>query len=292
MTAVVKSVTELRQVVAGARSSGQSIRLVPTMGALHEGHASLLRAARADGGFVVVSVFVNPTQFGPREDLSRYPRPFEKDLERCGQEGADLVFAPPVEEVYPPGFATFVEVQGWSDVLEGASRPGHFRGVCTVVLKLFLMAGPDVAYFGQKDAQQVIVLKKMARDLNVAVELRVCPTVREADGLALSSRNVYLSAEERGRALALVRALRAGRDRVLAGERDAEAVRRAVRGVAEGTPGVTLDYAAVVSADSLEPLTRLHGKVLLAIAARVGATRLIDNLLLSVTENEAAEVPV
>jgi len=292
MTDVVNTVADLRQAVVRARGSGMLIRLVPTMGALHEGHASLIRAARQDGGFVVVSVFVNPTQFGPKEDLSRYPRPFERDREVCSREGGDLIFAPPVEEVYPEGSATFVEVKGLQDVLEGASRPGHFRGVCTVVLKLFLMAGPDVAYFGQKDAQQAIVIRKMVRDLNVPVEVRVCPTVREPDGLALSSRNVYLSGVERERALCLVRALREGRDRVLAGERDGKAVRAAMEAIVAGTPGAVLDYAAVVSADSLQELTRLEGKVLLALAVRIGSTRLIDNMLLTVTERTATEIPV
>ncbi len=286
---VVRTVEEVRAEVAAARAAAQRVGLVPTMGALHEGHASLIRAARRECGFVVVWLFVNPAQFGPNEDLARYPRPFEKDVDVSRREGADLLFAPAVETVYPEGYRTFVTVEGLQDVLEGASRPGHFRGVCTVVLKMFNMVGPDVAYFGQKDAQQAIVLRRMVHDLDVPVTMRVCPTVREPDGLALSSRNQYLSGGERGRATTLVHALRLGRDRILAGERDAGAVRRAMEEAVRSTPGVTLDYVAAVDAGTLQPPDRLSGVILLAGAMRVGTTRLIDNLVVRVSERDAEE---
>jgi pantoate--beta-alanine ligase len=283
------TIEEVRGAVAAARGRGLRIGLVPTMGALHEGHVSLIRAARHETDFVVLSLFVNPAQFGPSEDFARYPRPFERDQEVCRAEGVDLIFAPPRATVYPEGFSTWVQVEGLQDVLEGASRPGHFRGVCTVVLKLFNMVGPDAAYFGQKDAQQVIVLKRMVRDLNVPVAVRVCPTVREADGLALSSRNIYLDAGQRRHAVALSQALRAGRDLVLGGEREAGVIQRTLAERIERTPGAALDDAAVVDAESLRPFERLSGKVLLALAVRFGATRLIDNLVLEITDEGAFE---
>ena len=210
----------MRRPSAAARRAGKTVGLVPTMGALHAGHVSLIDAARAADGFVVVSIFVNPTQFGPKEDLSRYPRPLERDLEMCGAAGVDLVFTPDAATMYPPGFRTFVEVNELSDVLEGASRPGHFRGVATVVLKLFNLVQPDRAYFGQKDAQQVRIIRQMVRDLNVPVEVVVRPTVREPDGLALSSRNQYLDAEQRRKAVALNEALEEAEATIRAGERD------------------------------------------------------------------------
>jgi pantoate--beta-alanine ligase len=276
------TVEETRRAVAEARRRGLSIGLVPTMGALHEGHASLVRAARRQMGFVVVSIFVNPTQFGPREDLSRYPRPLEQDLALCQREGVDLVFHPQPETIYPPSFCTFVEVTGLQDVMEGASRPGHFRGVATVVLKLFNIVLPDVAFFGQKDGQQARIIQQMVADLNVPVEVRVCPTVREADGLALSSRNVYLDAEQRRHAPALSAALELGRSLIEQGERDPNRVRTAMQERLTATTGAILDYAEVVDADSLRPLDRLQGRVMLAVAVRFGTTRLIDNVLVGV----------
>jgi pantoate--beta-alanine ligase len=279
---VAATVEETRRAVAEARRRGLSVGLVPTMGALHEGHASLIRAARRDTGFVVVSIFVNPTQFGPKEDLSRYPRPLEHDLALCAREGVDLVFHPAPETVYPPDFRTYVEVTGLQDVLEGASRPGHFRGVATVVLKLFNIVQPDFAYFGQKDGQQARIVRRMVADLNVPVEVRVGPTVRDADGLALSSRNAYLDAEQRRGAVALSAALEMGRTLVEGGERDAGRVREVMEWRIGEAPGAVLDYAAVVDADSLRPLDRLHGQVMLAVAVRFGATRLIDNVLVDV----------
>jgi pantoate--beta-alanine ligase len=282
-------VAEVRRAVADARRRGLSVGLVPTMGALHEGHASLLRAARTETGFVVVSVFVNPTQFGPSEDFSRYPRPLEKDLEVCAREGVDLAFVPEAAAVYPPGFRTFVEIHGLQDVLCGASRPGHFRGVATVVLKLFNIVQPDVAYFGQKDAQQARIVGQMVRDLDVPVEVRVCPIVRAPDGLALSSRNEYLDAEQRRHATVLYRALTEARARVEAGERDAAGVRRALEERLASAPGAVVDYAVVADYDTLQPLDRLHGQVLIAVAVRFGGTRLIDNVIVE-ADGEASPI--
>lgn len=276
----VTDIAPLRNAVTDARRRGQTIGLVPTMGALHEGHLSLIEAARAETGYVVVSIFVNPTQFGPKEDLSRYPRPLQHDLELCERVAVDLVFHPEPAVMYPAGFRTFVEVTVLQDGLCGASRPGHFRGVATVVLKLFNLVQPDRAYFGQKDAQQARIIRQMAEDLNVPVEVRICPIVREADGLALSSRNRYLEADERRQAVTLYRALTEARQRIEAGERDAAHVRQMMVDRIASTSGATLDYAAVVDADSLEALTRLvpARPVLLALAVKFGSTRLIDNL--------------
>lgn len=280
--AVVTDIAPLRHAIAEARRCGRTIGLVPTMGALHGGHLGLIETARAENGFVVVSIFVNPMQFGPKEDLNRYPRSLEHDLELCNEAGVDLVFHPPTEFMYRPGHRTFVEVTELQDVLCGASRPGHFRGVATVVLKLFNLVQPDRAYFGQKDAQQVRILQQMTRDLNVAVEIRVCPIVREADGLALSSRNEYLEAEERRQATVLYRALTEAKRRIEAGEREAVTVRQTMIEQIAAMPDAILDYAAVVDADSLQALSRIDAEhsVLLALAVRFGGTRLIDNLLI------------
>jgi pantoate--beta-alanine ligase len=250
------------------------------MGALHEGHVSLIRAARKECGFVVVSLFVNPTQFGPNEDFTRYPRPFEKDVATCAAERVDLVFAPDVATIYPPDFRTFVEVRELQDTLCGASRPGHFRGVATVVLKLFDIVQSDLVYFGQKDAQQVRIIQQLVRDLDVPVQVRVCPIVREPDGLALSSRNQYLDAEQRRNATVLHRALQAARGLVESGERDPSAVKRALTALISATPGAALDYAEVVDAESLRPMESVRGRILLAVAVRFGPTRLIDNELI------------
>jgi pantoate--beta-alanine ligase len=274
---VATTADELRTLVAAARHAGRTVGLVPTMGALHEGHASLIRQARAATGFVVVSIFVNPTQFGPHEDLARYPRPFEADLAACAACGADAAFVPSAETMYPPGFRTFVEVTGMQDVLEGASRPGHFRGVATVVLKLFNLVQPDVAWFGQKDAQQALIIRQMVHDFDVPVEVRVAPTVREPDGLALSSRNQYLDPEQRRAAPALARALHAAEALVAAGQTDAATIRAAMAECIAAAPGAALDYAAVADADTLAPVSTLRGPTLLALAVRFGTTRLIDN---------------
>jgi pantoate--beta-alanine ligase len=279
---VVTAISDTRAAVKRARSRGAIVGLVPTMGALHAGHLSLIRRARAETGFVVVSIFVNPTQFGPHEDLSRYPRPFDEDMRRCAEADVDLVFAPEAETIYPAGFSSFVTVEGLSERLEGSFRPGHFRGVATVVLKLLNIVAPDVAYFGQKDAQQARVIQHMVRDLDVPVEIRVCPTVREPDGLALSSRNAYLNAGERQRALSLSRSLRAAADAIAAGERDAKSVRQKMQSVLESEPGVTVDYAGLVDPVTFEPVTAIAGTVLAVVAARVGPARLIDNLPIEV----------
>jgi pantoate--beta-alanine ligase len=279
---VVNTVAAVRQAVVAARGRGLRVGLVPTMGALHEGHASLIRAARRECGFVVVSIFVNPTQFGPNEDFDRYPRPLADDLHICTVEGADLVWTPEAAAVYPAGFRTYVEVHGLQNLLCGVSRPTHFRGVNTVVLKLFNVVQPDLSYFGQKDAQQVRIIQQMVRDLDVPVEVRICPTAREADGLALSSRNQYLDAKQRRQAVVLSQALDEARRSIEAGERDAEAVRRVLADRVNTAPDARLDYAAVVDWESLTPPQRLRGRVLVALAVRFGATRLIDNVLLDV----------
>jgi pantoate--beta-alanine ligase len=277
---VVATIAEVRAAVASARAQGRTVGFVPTMGALHEGHAALVRAARRGTGFVVVSVFVNPTQFGPQEDFARYPRTPDADRAVCGDAGADLVFAPPVEEMYPEGSATFVEVTGLQDVLEGASRPGHFRGVCTVVLKLFNIVQPDVAYFGQKDAQQARIVRQMVRDLNVPVEVRVEPTVREPDGLAMSSRNRYLSAGERAAAPRIYAALREVREQAAAGEVDTARLELALAAALAAIPGARVDYARIVDASTLRPLARLDRPALATVAVFLGNTRLIDNVTL------------
>jgi pantoate--beta-alanine ligase len=277
---VAERIAEVRAAVREARERGTCVRFVPTMGALHEGHASLIRAARADGGLVAVSIFVNPTQFGPREDLAKYPRPRERDLELCRREGVDLVFLPTVEEMYPAGFATTVHVAGMSETMCGRFRPGHFDGVCTVVAKFLEIVEPDTAYFGEKDAQQLAIVRRMAADLNLAVEIRGCPIVREPDGIAMSSRNAYLSPAERRQALALSAALAEARRAILTGERDAARVAAAVRQRLEAADGVTLEYAVAVDPDTLADLERIGDRVLVAVAARVGATRLIDNVVL------------
>jgi pantoate--beta-alanine ligase len=260
--------------------AGKTVGLVPTMGALHAGHASLIRMARSRCGAVAVSIFVNPTQFAPNEDYARYPRTLDADCAMAERTGADVVFAPAVEEMYPLGAETFVEVEQISDRLDGQSRPGHFRGVATVVAKLFIAGEPDLAFFGQKDAAQVAVLRRMIADLRMGLELVVCPIVRETDGLALSSRNVYLSAEERKPALALSRSLRHVEELVAGGERDAEKLRAAARTVIGEEPAVRVDYLALVDWATLEPVETAVPGTLFAVAAWVGETRLIDNTII------------
>jgi pantoate--beta-alanine ligase len=274
----VRTVAELRAALGARRAEGD-IGLVPTMGFFHEGHLSLMRQARADCTTVVVSLFVNPTQFGEGEDLDAYPRDEARDAELAAEQGVDLIFAPPQDEVYPAGFATTVEVRGMTDVLCGAHRPEHFAGVTTVVTKLLNMVQPDVAYFGQKDAQQAAVIRKLVRDLDMPVRVEVLPTVREPDGLALSSRNAYLSDEERERALALSRALRAADAAVADGRRDAASVLAAARRELDAG-GVDPEYLELRSADDLAPAERVNGRTLLAVAARLGRARLIDNVIL------------
>jgi pantoate--beta-alanine ligase len=273
---VVRTVAEMR----AARRAVGDLGLVPTMGYLHEGHLSLVARARAENAAAAASIFVNPTQFGPNEDLARYPRDLPRDLALLEAAGVDLVFVPEAGEIYPPGFATAVEVRGVTDVLEGAVRPGHFAGVATVVAKLFNIVQPTRAYFGQKDAQQCVVIRAMARDLNLPAEVVVAPTVREADGLALSSRNSYLTPEQRAVAPAIYRGLTAAKALFDAGERDAEALRRAVRAAIEAEPQMSIDYVSVADPETLRELAQVASQALASTAVRLGTTRLIDNLLL------------
>jgi pantoate--beta-alanine ligase len=277
---IVRTINEVRVAVREARGAGATVGFVPTMGALHAGHVSLLRRARSGTDYVVISVFVNPTQFNDPADLAAYPRNEAADAAMARDAGVDLFFAPDAAEVYPPGFATSVTVHALSVPLEGAARgPGHFRGVATVVAKLFNIVAPDVAYFGQKDAQQAVIVRRLARDLDLPVRVEVCPTVREADGLAMSSRNVRLGPTDRVRALALRRGLDAAEASVAAGERDTATVARAGR-EAMRAHGVEPEYFELVSADTLDPLDTVVGRVLVAVAARVGPVRLIDNVLI------------
>jgi pantoate--beta-alanine ligase len=276
----VRTVAELRAALASLRRRGLTVGLVPTMGALHEGHLSLIARAREQCDRVVVSLFVNPAQFNEAADLEHYPRREQSDAELAARAGADVLFAPSVEEVYPPGFATAVEVLGVTERLEGVARGAeHFRGVTTVVTKLLCMAMPDIAYFGQKDAQQVVVIRRLVADLNLPVRIEVCPTVREPDGLAMSSRNALLSSEQRSRALALPAALNAASERAAAGERSADALLDAAR-EAMLAFGVEPEYVALVDPDTLEPRATLAPVTLLAVAARIGEIRLIDNAIL------------
>ena len=274
---LVHTVAWMKQIAAEARRLERPPGLVPTMGALHEGHLSLVREAQRQCAPVVVSIFVNPTQFGPAEDFKKYPRTLEADRAALEKLGVDYIFAPTAEEMYPAGFRTAVNVEGLSERLEGRARPGHFRGVATVVLKLFEIAQPRMAFFGRKDAQQARVLQQMARDLNLDAEIVVCPIVREADGLAMSSRNAYLSAAERNAALVLSQSLERAKREIEGGERDAVRLAAAVRGEIAGERGVELDYAEVVDADTLEPAMTLRKPAYILLAAKVGATRLIDN---------------
>ena len=281
----VRTVAELRETLAAERAAGRTIGLVPTMGSFHGGHLSLMRRAREACDVVVVSLFVNPTQFGIDEDLGGYPRDEHRDAELAREEAVDVLFVPPVEEVYPDGFDATVTVGGLTTVLDGDPRrrgPQHFAGVTTVVTKLFNMVGPDVAYFGQKDAQQALVIAKLVRDLDIPVRIEVCPTIRDDDGLALSSRNSYLLADERERALALSRALRAAQRSVADGRLDAASVLAAARAELDRA-GIEPEYLELRSMADLSPAERVNGSTLLAVAARVGRARLIDNAILGGT---------
>jgi pantoate--beta-alanine ligase len=270
----------MKEYARGARAEGRVLGLVPTMGALHEGHTALVVRARQECSRVITSVFVNPKQFGPNEDYKKYPRDLEKDAEKLAAVGVDALFAPETADIYPDGFRTYVNVEGISERLEGRSRPGHFRGVSTVVLKLFEIVLPHFAYFGRKDAQQVRIISEMVRDLNLDAEIVVCPVVREADGLALSSRNAYLSAEERKAATVFHRALVAARDELSHGVRDAMQLQTAMRRILETEPLAQVDYAEIVSADTFEPVVRVARPCYAVLAVFIGKTRLIDNLLI------------
>lgn len=279
---ICERIDELREQVSAARRRGLTVGLVPTMGALHEGHLQLVRSARAETGIVAVSVFVNPSQFGPHEDLSRYPRPFGSDVRQCEAEAVDVIFHPQPAEMYPSPYHTYVEVYDLQNGLCGSTRPGHFRGVATVVLKLFNIVQPDIAYFGQKDGQQARIIQQMVRDLNLPVAIRVCETVREADGLAMSSRNQYLDAEQRRQATVLYSSLVEARTRIENGERDARAIVRRIAEHIAKAPDAQLDYVEAVDLETLRPIETLRGQIMIALAVRFGATRLIDNLQMQV----------
>ena len=282
---ICSTIAEGRAACRAVRASGKRLGLVPTMGALHEGHLSLVRAARAQCDAVVVSIFVNPTQFGPKEDLAKYPRPFDRDCRLLEKEGVEILFAPAVEEIYPKSNSnaevTWVVVEGLSEKLDGRSRPGHFRGVTTIVSKLFHILEPEAAFFGQKDAAQLAVIRRMVRDLNFAVEIVTCPIVREPDGLAMSSRNAYLDGEERRHALVLQRSLQETRQRFQAGERTAARLIAAAMEVLARVPQVALDYFEIVDPETLDPVEQVSQATLVAVAAYVGSTRLIDNVVLN-----------
>jgi len=276
---ILTSISDMQSMADSLRREGKRIGFVPTMGFLHEGHLSLMRKAREECDVVVVSIFVNPTQFGPNEDLDRYPRDLQGDQKKCGSAGVDILFLPSAKEMYPEKPAVFVTVDGVSDILDGAIRPGHFKGVATVVSKLFNIVKPHCAYFGQKDYQQCVVIKRMVAGLNLSVEISVLPTMREADGLAMSSRNSYLSAEDRKKAVVLSRALKAGEELVRAGVREAEKVRMKMRYVLSGVQGIEIEYVETADPETLEPLDIIRNRTVLLVAARFGVTRLIDNLL-------------
>jgi pantoate--beta-alanine ligase len=288
---VIAVADAVREAVRAAQAAGKTVGLVPTMGALHEGHLSLVDAARAECDLAVVSIFVNPTQFGPMEDLSRYPHDLDKDLRFLGSRGCDLVFAPSVDEMYPAGCATSVDVGPLGSELEGEYRPDHFRGVATVVLKLFQIAPADVAFFGRKDYQQSLVVRQMVADLNVPIEIRVCPTVRESDGLALSSRNAYLNADERRRSLALSQSLQLAERLAAEGVRDVAKIRGKMQSHLRAVGGVDVQYIAFVADGSVTPVTSLDGPTTVAIAAMVGKTRLIDNTLLGFRVQDSVSDP-
>jgi pantoate--beta-alanine ligase len=278
---LVADVAELRTVIGNVRATGQRIGLVPTMGALHEGHLSLVRTSRSDCDYTVVTVFVNPTQFGPHEDFKRYPRTLDADLAALAEYGVDLVFAPTSDAMYPQGSSTFIETPQVAKTLEGQCRPGHFRGVATVVLKLFNLVQAHISYFGQKDYQQCLVIRRMVDDLNVPIAIRMCPIVREADGLAMSSRNRYLNDQERQQAVAIPRSLQLAEQLVAAGERDTRTIVDAMQRTLDSAGITRVDYVAIAGAESLEALSRLDRESVALIAAYVGKTRLIDNHLLS-----------
>ena len=277
---IYKSIRSLTKKVQEIKRKGHKIGLVPTMGFLHQGHMSLIRRAKKDTDCVIVSIFVNPAQFGPREDFKKYPRDLKRDLDLCEKEGVDIIFAPQAEEMYPEGYSTCVNVENITDRLCGASRPGHFKGVATVVTKLFNITLPDIAYFGQKDSQQAIVIKRMTEDFNMPVKIKVMPIVRELDGLAMSSRNVYLSQKERTQALSLYRALKLAKGLFNNGERDSgKIISRMKQAINKGSQA-RIEYIAVVDAKDLKGIKKISDQALVAVAAWVGKTRLIDNIVL------------
>jgi pantoate--beta-alanine ligase len=288
---IIRTISWMKETVRQARAENHVIGFIPTMGALHEGHLSLIRRARVDCSRVYASIFLNPTQFGPNEDLSRYPKTFQSDVEKLTAAGVEVLFAPEINEIYPPGFRTYVNVEGLSERLEGRSRPGHFRGVTTVVLKLFEIVQPQFAYFGRKDAQQVRILQQMAIDLNLNVEIVVCPIVREGEGLALSSRNTYLNSEERRAATVLQRALDESRRELNSGTRDALQLQTTIRRVLSSEPLARVDYVEIVDAESFEPVSSIGARPVYALLAIfIGKTRLIDNLLIEHAPGDSAPI--
>jgi len=279
MMEVVETIQSVRNIVKAARQKGKKVGLVPTMGALHRGHISLIEAAGRTCNFVVVSIFVNPTQFGPGEDFKKYPRTFEADLEICRKAGVGLVFAPGTEQMYGKEELTWVTVEKLTEPLCGRFRPGHFRGVATVCAKLFNIVLPDVAFFGQKDGQQALVIKRMAADLKMPLEIVVCPTVREPDGLAVSSRNKYLTEEERKDSALIYKSLEKCREMIESGTKDTETIVAAMREVLSRAPSIQIQYVSIVDAETLEGLDKVRGRVLAAVAGRLGSARLIDNIM-------------
>jgi len=281
---IAKTIESVRQLVKAGRSKGKNIGLVPTMGALHIGHISLIEAAVKKCDFVVVSIFVNPTQFGPGEDFEKYPRPLDADLKICRKAGVDVVFVPTQEQMYPSENLTWVNVEKLTESLCGQSRPIHFRGVTTVCAKLFNIVAPDIAFFGQKDAQQAIVIKRMVADLNMPLEIVICPTVRRPDGLAVSSRNKYLTEEQKKDATLIYRALQKCCEMIDAGTTDSEMIIAEMRKILSRAPSIEIEYVNIVDAESLQNLDEIAGKVLVAVAARIGPARLIDNILVDVSK--------
>ena len=279
---IVKTIKEIREIVMQQQKMGRTIGLVPTMGYLHKGHLSLVEEARRNNDFIVMSIFVNPTQFGQNEDFDKYPRDLVRDARLAEDAGVDVIFSPEAGEMYPEGYKTYVNVEGITEVLCGKSRPGHFRGVTTVVCKLFNIVKPDRAYFGQKDAQQAAVIKKMVRDLDFDIEIVTCPIVREEDGLAMSSRNVYLDEQQRKSALILSKSLFEARRRILEGERDKQKILDNILQMLHTEKSAEVDYVEIVNADTLEDIEEIKGKVLIALAVKFGTTRLIDNIILEV----------
>lgn len=278
---IIRSIEQMSAFSKNMRLRHKTIGFVPTMGALHQGHLSLIRQACRDNDKVVVSIFVNPIQFGPQDDFKKYPRDLRRDARLCKEEGVDIIFYPATEDMYPCGYKTYMEVEDLSDVLCGKFRPGHFRGVTTVVLKLFNMVNPDIAYFGQKDAQQAIIIKKMACDLNLGVKIKVMPTVREKDGLALSSRNVYLSPQERQEAVILFQALNLAKALSKQGNRDSLAIIRKMRRLIETKKSARVQYIAIVGSEDLKPVEKIRERVLIALAVWIGKTHLIDNIIIN-----------
>ena len=276
---IAKTIESARKFIAAARRQGRSIGLVPTMGALHIGHISLIQVAREQTDFVVVSIFVNPTQFGPAEDFDKYPRPFDDDLQICGEQGVDLVFAPDTKEMYPTKNITWVSVEKLTEGLCGGTRPGHFRGVTTVCAKLFNIVQPDVAFFGQKDAQQAVIIKRMVDDLNIPLKVQVCPTVREEDGLAVSSRNKYLSEDQRKDAPLLYKSLQKAKQLIESGTTNSERIIAQMREVLDESSLLETEYIEIVEPETLETLNTVKGPALVALAVRCGPARLIDNIL-------------